>query len=289
VSKEIFVFEVNQKSFDQAVLLNSHKIPVIVEFMGVWSGPCVAMDLLFSALAKEFAEQFIFAKVDIDEQAELGKAHNIENVPTLLVFKDGKLLRTEVGELKEAEARALLKDLGVFHQADAMREEAKQKHLAGDTPAAILQLTEAIKTDPSNPRVVMDMVQIFLDIDEIEQASSLFARLPESSRETEMGKALNGQLGFATLAVKLDTVEALQNRLVANADDNDARFDLSIRQLARHQYNEALDNLFYIHRKDAEYKEGAAKEMLVTVSNMMAPMNSELSQEIKRKLANSLS
>ncbi|MDH5484548.1 MAG: tetratricopeptide repeat protein [Gammaproteobacteria bacterium] len=289
MSKEIFVFEVNQKSFDQAVLLNSHKIPVIVEFMGVWSGPCVAMDLLFSALAKEFAEQFIFAKVDIDEQAELGKAHNIENVPTLLVFKDGKLLRTEVGELKEAEARALLKDLGVFHQADAMREEAKQKHLAGDTPAAILQLTEAIKTDPSNPRVVMDMVQIFLDIDEIEQASSLFARLPESSRETEMGKALNGQLGFATLAVKLDTVEALQNRLVANADDNDARFDLSIRQLARHQYNEALDNLFYIHRKDAEYKEGAAKEMLVTVSNMMAPMNSELSQEIKRKLANSLS
>jgi len=35
VSKEVFVFDVNQKSFDQAVLLNSHKIPVIVEFMGV--------------------------------------------------------------------------------------------------------------------------------------------------------------------------------------------------------------------------------------------------------------
>ena len=79
MSKEIFVFEVNQKSFDQAVLLNSHKVPVIVEFMGVWSGPCSAMDNLFTTLAKEFVEQFIFARVDIDEQAELTKAHSIEN------------------------------------------------------------------------------------------------------------------------------------------------------------------------------------------------------------------
>jgi len=288
MSKEIFVFEVNQKSFDQAVLLNSHKIPVIVEFMGVWSGPCVAMDNLFTALAKEFAEQFIFAKVDIDEQAELCKTHNIENVPTLMVFKDGKLLRTEVGELKENEARNLLKDLGIFHQTDLMREQAQQKHLAGDTPAAILQLTEAIKLDPSNTRVVMDMVQIFLDIGEIEQASGLFARLPESSRETEMGKILNGQLSFATLAAKLDAVETLQGRLAANADDHDARFDLSIHQLSQHQYNEAIDNLFYIHEKDGEYKEGAAKEMIITVSNMIAPVNSELAQEIRRKLANML-
>ena len=57
MSQDAFVFEVNQKSFDQLVLLNSHKIPVIVEFMGVWSGPCAAMDHVFSSLAKEFPEQ----------------------------------------------------------------------------------------------------------------------------------------------------------------------------------------------------------------------------------------
>jgi putative thioredoxin len=288
VSKEIFVFEVNQKSFDQAVLLNSHKVPVIVEFMGVWSGPCMAMDNLFTTLAKEFSEQFIFAKVDIDEQAELAKAHNIENIPTVLVFKDGKLLRTEVGELKENEARALLKDLGVFHQSDLMREQAQQKHLAGDTPGAILQLTEAIKADPSNTRVVMDMVQIFLDMGEIEQASGLFSRLPELSRETEMGKALNGQLSFATLAAKLDDIESLQSKLAADQSDHSVRFDLSIRQLAQHQYNEAIDNLFYIQQEESDYKEGAAREMLITISNMVAPVNNDLAQEIRRKLSNLL-
>jgi len=288
VSKEAFVFEVNQKSFDQHVLLNSHKIPVIVEFMGVWSGPCAAMDLLFSGLAKEFAEQFIFAKVDVDEQPELRKAHNIENVPTLLVFKDGKLARTEAGELKEDEARALLKDFGIIRESDAIREQAREKHMAGDTPAAIVLLSQAIKADPSNTRVAMDMVQIFIDIGELEQAGSLFARLPEATRETEMGKALNSQLAFAKLAAKTDNIETLQTRISANTDDYDAYFDLAIRFIDQFNYSGAIDSLFYIQQHNADYKDGAAKEMIILIANMVAPTDNDFAQEIRRRLANQL-
>lgn len=288
MSKDIFVFEVTEKSFPQAVLLNSNKVPVIVEFMGVWSGPCVAMDNLFSALAKEFAEQFIFAKVDFDEQPELCKEYKIENVPTLMVFKDGELVRTELGELKNDEARSLLKDFGIFHQSDLMREQAREKHLSGDTPAAMLLLTEAIKADPSNTRVAMDMVQLFIDIGELEQATGLYSRLPESTRETEMGKALNGQLTFATLASKTESIETLQGRLAQNADDFDARFDLSIRQIAEYEYDQAADNLLYILKENGEYKDGAAKEMLITIGNMIAPVNNDLAQDIRRKLSNLL-
>lgn len=288
MSKEVLVFEVNQKSFDQYVLLNSHKIPVIVEFMGVWSGPCIAMDNIISGLAKEFSEQFIFAKVDIDEQAELVKAYKIENVPTLMVFTDGNLARTEVGELKENEIRELLKDFGIYHTSDLIREQAREKHMAGDTSAAILLLTDAIKADSSNTRIVMDMVQIFIDIDELEQANSLYARLPEISHETEMGKALNGQLTFAALAAKVDDVEILQNRLANNPTDFDALFDLSIRLIAQYQYRDAMDHLFNILKKEPEYKNGAAKEMVINVSNMIAPVDNELAQDIRRKLANLL-
>ncbi len=288
MSKDVYVFEVNQKTFEQTILFNSHKIPVIVEFMGVWSGPCVAMDLLFSSLAKEFAEQFIFAKVDIDEQAELRKQYKIENVPSLLVFKDGKQIRSEVGELKENDARALLKDLGIFHQSDLMREQAREKHLGGDTAGAILQLTDAIKADPSNSRVAMDMVQVFIDIDEIEQARGLYGRLPESVRNTDMGMALNRQLTFATLAAKTDDIDTLQARLDTNADDADAHFDLALHMIVKHQYKEAAEHLFAIMQNHADYKDGAARELIITIINMMTPVDNELAQEIRRRLANML-
>lgn len=288
MNKEVFVFEVTQSNFDQAVILNSHKIPVFVEFMGVWSSPCAQMEYVFSDLAKEFSEQFIFAKVDIDEQEALSKQYEIKNIPALLVFRDGKIIRTEVGELKEKEAREILKDVGIYHDSDLKRDQAREKHLAGETAAAILLLTEAIKADPSNVRVVMDMIQIFIDINELEQANGLFAKLPKPVHETEMGKALSGQLIFASLAAKTEDIETLQKKLEADIDDYDARFNLSLRQIADYQYGDAIENLFYIAKKENAYKEGAAQEMLITVANMLAPVDSKLAQEIRQKLGSVL-
>lgn len=289
MNKESYVFEVNQKSFEQTVLLNSHKIPVFVEFMAVWSGPCNAMEHVFTRLAKEFPEQFIFAKVDADEQAELIKKYKVENLPTVMVFEKGELKRTEMGELKEKEARELLKDFSIFHESDLLREQARDKHLSGDSSAAIIQLTAAIKLDPSNIRVVMDMIQIFLDINEVDQAIDLFSRLPEATVETEMGTALSGQITFAKLAAKTDDIEILNEKLKNNSNDFDVRFDIAIRNISQHQYENAIEHLFYIQKEKPSYKEGAAKEMLVTISNMIAPVNSDLAQEIKRKLSNLLS
>ncbi len=289
MSKEVFVFEVSEKSFNRSVILNSNKIPVLVEFMGVWSEPCVLMADLFAELAKEFAEQFIFAKVDIDEQPGLREQFKIENVPTLIVFKDGQAVRTEVGELQETEARSLLKDLGIFHQSDLMREEAREKHLSGDTSAAILLLTEAIQKDPQNTRIAMDMVQIFIDLGQLEDAQSLFNRLPEQDRKSEMGRALTGQLLFINLASTTEGLDKLSQRLEQDETDHAARFDLAICQVAQHKHQDALENLLVIQKAEPGFKEGAAKELISALSNMLSPRHPELAQEYRRKLANILS
>ena len=194
--KDVFVFEVSKSNFNTAVVLNSHKLPVVVEFMGVWSGPCIAMDDNLSKLAHEFSGQFVLAKVDIDEQPELKEEYHVENVPTLKIFKDGEVVRSEEGLLKDPELRALLKVYDVYRQSDELRVLARQKHMNGDTVEAMGLLTKAIQEDPSNTRVAMDMVQIFLDINELEQAKGLFNRLPEADRLSDMGKALLGQLTF---------------------------------------------------------------------------------------------
>ena len=89
MSEEVLIFEVSESGFPRYVIENSHKAPVLVEFMGVWSEPCVLMAEVISELAWEFAGQFVFAKVDVDEQPGLREQFKVENVPTLLVFKDG--------------------------------------------------------------------------------------------------------------------------------------------------------------------------------------------------------
>lgn len=289
MTKEAFVFEVGEQSFAKYVLQNSNKIPAVVEFMGVWSEPCAAMADVFSKLANEFPEQFIFAKVDIDEQPELREQYKIENVPTIIVFKDGEEARTEVGQLQEAEARSLLKEFGVYHESDLLREQARNKHLSGDTAAAIMLLTEAIQIDPGNTRVVMDMVQVFIDMGELVQARDLFNKLPERVSQTDMGKSLNGRLLFADLAAKTPGPEVLNQQLSIDESNHAARFDMAICLVDKYQYEDALTQLFYILERDAEFKDGAVKEMIVVITNMLASVDAELAKEFRRRLSNTLS
>ena len=288
MSPQSYVFEVSRQSFPQAVLLNSHKLPVVVEFMGAWSGPCVAQEQRFTQLAGEFPERFIFAKVDIDEQPELRTEYAIDNVPTTLVFHAGEVRRREVGELNDDEARALLATLGIYRQSDALREQAREKHMAGDSAAAILLLTEAVKADPGNLRVALDMVQVLLDLERLADARGLFQRLPENARDSDTGKALKGQLAFAELAAKTAGFEALSARLAATADDHAARFDLAVCNVARHDFTAAMDHLLAIQRQEPEFRDGAAREMIVMLVNMLAATDPPLAADYRRRLSNLL-
>ncbi|MDH5731768.1 MAG: tetratricopeptide repeat protein, partial [Gammaproteobacteria bacterium] len=263
--EQALIFEVSQQSFPSAVLSNSEKVPVLVLFMGPWSEHCFKMEHILTELAKEFPGLFIFAKVDIDEQQELRKQFKIVNVPTLIVFSKGQSQQTEEGVMQEDELRGLLKTYGLFHESDELREQARAKHLEGDTITAVKLLTEAIQKHPSNTRAAMDMVQIFLDLNELEQAESLLHRLPENDRQSDVGKVLQGQLTFRILAARTEGEDALVRRIEQNPDDFDASFDLAICRVAEFDYKHAIECLFNILEKKPDYKDGAAREM---VSNL---------------------
>ncbi|MFC1774673.1 tetratricopeptide repeat protein [Pseudomonadota bacterium] len=288
MSEQALIFEVGESGFDRYVIENSHKVPVLVEFMGIWSEPCVVMADILADLAKEFAGQFVFAKVDIDEQPGLRDQYNIENVPTLVVFRGGEVVLNQAGQMQEDELRVVLRGLGVFRESDEMRAQAREKHMAGDTPGAIVLLTEAIRKDPGNTRVAMDMVQIFIDMGELQQARQLFNKLPDADRETTMGRSLTGQLAFADLAATTAGIDALQERLVQDAADHAARFDLAVCLVSQHDYDGAMDHLFAVMESEPEFRDGAAREMIATLANMLSANAPERAQAYRRRLASLL-
>ncbi len=286
---EVFIFEISKDSFNTSVILNSYKLPVIVEFMAVWSEPCISVEADLAALATEFAGQFIFAKVDVDEQPELKEEYAIRNVPTLKVFHNGEIVRTEEGKLQKEELQALLKSYGIYRQSDELRQQARDKHMSGDTVEAVNLLTRAIQMDPKNTRVAMDMVQVFLDIGELEQATALFNKLPDRDKQNETGRSLAGQLSVRKLAANTDGKDALLKRLQNDPADNDARFDLAIVYVDKFDYNKAMEYLFDIFEQDPEYKQGAAREMIINLCNILADNEPQLAQQYRQRLGSAIS
>lgn len=289
MSQQTYIFEVSENNFDQIILENSHKLPVLVEFMDPSLGTCITMEKMLSNLAKIYSGQFIFATLDVAMYPDMATRFEVSNVPSLLVFNKGLLAKTEVGLMQEEELITLLREYGVYKESDDLRAQAREKHMAGETPAAIQLLTEAIQKDPGNTLVAMDMIQVMLDIDLLDQAVALFNKLPSADKETDTGRALVGQITFKQLAAKTEGKTALLERLSKNMHDHEARFELAICLVAEHNYPQAMENLFEILQKEPEFKQGATQEMIVNLVNMLEPNDPEMAQAFRRKLGSTLS
>lgn len=99
------VVHLTMENFQREVL-NSEK-PVLVDFWASWCGPCRMVAPLVDQIANENQEVKV-AKVDIDAEPELASAFRVMSIPTLMVFKDGKLAKTSVGAKPKAAILAML-------------------------------------------------------------------------------------------------------------------------------------------------------------------------------------
>ena len=88
---------VTDKTFDAEVLKS--KEPVVVDFFAEWCGPCKAMAPALDLVAKEMAGKVKVVKIDVDQNPEITQKYKIQAMPTLMVFKDGKVASTQVGAL----------------------------------------------------------------------------------------------------------------------------------------------------------------------------------------------
>ena len=89
--------ELNESNFDH-VIVNS-EIPVIVDFWAPWCGPCKMMAPIFKEVAEQYPLKALFAKVNTEDQQNLGAKYAIRSIPTLVVYKNGKEIERVSGAL----------------------------------------------------------------------------------------------------------------------------------------------------------------------------------------------
>ncbi len=90
------VVELNAANFDQAVKDNPS---LVVDCWAPWCGPCRMMSPVIDELARDYQGKITFAKLNTDENGEIAGKYMIQAIPTLLIFKDGKLADRKVGAL----------------------------------------------------------------------------------------------------------------------------------------------------------------------------------------------
>ena len=86
---------VTEKNFETEVL-NSQK-PVLVDFWASWCGPCMMLAPTIAEIAEEYSDKVKVCKINVGDAQRLALSFGVESIPTLMVFKNGKVVNTSVG------------------------------------------------------------------------------------------------------------------------------------------------------------------------------------------------
>jgi thioredoxin 1 len=106
MESESILLHVNDDNFSAEVLQAG--LPVLVDFWATWCGPCRSISPLIEELAKEFAGKVKVAKINVDENPATPSQYGVRGIPTLILFKDGKVLDQIVGAVPKARLTALI-------------------------------------------------------------------------------------------------------------------------------------------------------------------------------------
>ena len=102
------MMEGTKDNFEQEVLKS--EVPVLVDFWAPWCGPCRMLSPIVEKVseAPDYKGKVKFAKLNVDEEPDIAGQYNIMSIPTLMIFKKGKVADARIGAIPESELRAWL-------------------------------------------------------------------------------------------------------------------------------------------------------------------------------------
>lgn len=257
-------------SFEQLVIENSFHKPVLVDFWAEWCAPCKALMPLLAKITEEYAGELLQAKVDCDAEQEIVMRFGIRSLPTVVLFKNGQPVDGFAGAQPEAAIREMLKP----HVAEPAPvaadplETAQALFAEGRFAETEALLEQLLNEDNENAPALILYARCLAERGELGEAETVLNAVTGDEHKQALAGA-RAQLTFLRQAVDLPEVATLKSRLAQDAGDDEASYQLAVQQLARQQYEPALDALLRLFVRNRGYQDGLPHKTLLQVFDLL--------------------
>lgn len=263
-----FVLEATRENFAQLVLSNSDKGPVLVYFWSPQAGPCMMLMPRLLKLADEYGGKFLLVLVNVDVLKQLAHEQAVNSIPTVKIFRNGKVVQTIHGAESDATFHAALQNF-IARDAEVAHVRALQAQRSGDAEAARRQLAEAALENPDNPRIPADLAKSLMADGAYQQAQDLLRALPPALRADAEIDSLLVHLDFIVTAQTAPSLPELQQRIATEPDDLEARHQLASVSLVQDNLEQAMNALLEIARRDRAFRQDIGRRGLLVLFEML--------------------
>lgn len=267
---------------------------VILDFWAEWCGPCKQLTPVLEKVAADYADKgVVLKKVNVDEQKFIASQFQIQSIPTVYAMFQGK----PVADLGEARTEGALKKMldqilaqlpveGESQQQQAeiepLLEMGEQILSEGDGERALSVFGQMMEMAPTEPRVISGFVRALVAMGKMDEAKEMLAQIPEDvAKDAAIVRAQAAVDMIVDAPAKEDTAP-LVAKVEANPADHEARLELASALIANDERDAAADHLFHIIEADKDWNDGAARQKLLKLFEVVGLEDEWVSDQRRR-------
>ena len=263
-----WTIEAGEDNFEADVLERSHEVPVLVDFWAPWCGPCRVLGPVLEKLADEYSGKFVLAKINVDESPSIAGAFGVQGIPAVKLIKDGEIAGEFTGALPEPAVREMLSRY-LPSEYDEQADEAADLEEQGKSAEAQTIYQSILDAEPTHAKSLLGLGRVLMNAGDRDGALETLERISPAAEERKIADRLIARL---QLQGDQSVDEAtLRQKLAAQPDSLEARFELAQALAANEKFEEALSEFLDIVKSDREFRDDGARKAMVQIFEVLGP------------------
>ena len=266
------ISEIKQDQFIEKVVETSKNTPVLVDFWAPWCGPCKQLTPVLEKLINKKNGKILLVKINVDENQEIAGQLNIQSIPTVYGFVDGKPVDAFQGAQPESKIEVMIDKLIESmpgNEVPTLLEEANNLFKNNKPDLAKKIYEKLIGMDPGNPKIIVGLLRSLMQLQNYEEAKEIINSVDEIILQNEeVSKIIKLLENFGNNNDQ-SKLNELRERLDKNPNDHNLRFELAEIYLKANETERGFLELLYIFDQNPKWNEEAAKKKLLEYFDLL--------------------
>lgn len=266
------IFDINQDDFIEKVIEKSKEIPVLVDFWAPWCGPCKQLTPILEKLINSKKGKILLAKINVESNQGIASQLNIQSIPTVYGFVDGKPIDAFQGLQPESKIEIMINkliDATPGNEIPKLLEEAETLFKDQKFEEAQKIYENLVTLDAGNDKVISGLLRCLVQLQKFVEAKEIMESLDESIIETPDIKKITKLLDNINNNQNPNSINEIETQLKQNPEDKDLRFELSVQLLKSNQIEKGFEELLYLFEQDPKWHDERVKKILLEYFDLL--------------------